>query len=96
MFRREFLARCSLAAGRPVSEDQLDHCLRSGYVTRPVKSGGRLRFAESNVAEMLDHVARRGRYVSREARSLIEKAASLTRCDSTTVQDSVGAQDVPT
>jgi len=85
MFRSEFLARCSLAAGRPVSEDQLDHCLRNGYVTRPLKSGGRLRFADSHVREMLDHVEKRGRHVSPEARRLIAKAAELRSCDRTAI-----------
>ena len=80
MFRAEFLARCALAAGVPVTDDMLDWCLKFGYVSRPEKSGGRYRYGDPQIHEMLNHLATRGRQLSPEVRALIARAAEVRRC----------------
>jgi len=79
VFRAEFLARCTLAAGVPVTDDMLDWCMKSGYVSKPASSVGRRRYSESHIQEMLDHIATRGRQIPAEAKRLIAKAAELRR-----------------
>lgn len=77
MFKKEFLARATLAAGRPVTRGMLEHCHRAGYVAIPHKRSGRYWYDDSHLRQMLEHLQQRGRFVPPEVAQLIAQAEKV-------------------